>query len=431
MPLTPPTLSKVANGKPADATPVRKAIEYVCSSLEGFIRGLLKASNINWDVTVPPSALPGFGVANGVSKRSGLYSQAMHVQALGLEFARRVPDASMDIPNPGWPAPAYGGFVIPSQDDDAVYFWTHDELNGGWNRTRYGLGAGDAPTHCVASAKGILYVACSGTMKVRQIDTRTGIVSDFVSLASLDPAYTAGALSKIAINRLGTFVYVIAKKTGLANFRFCVQVATSNGAMVEKFADDDLLDVAMLYGSASTSGDATVCVLERDDGLAGFAHVWYENERTWSSGGFSAELAPGGVNVGGQVAMCEFSDRLGLAGNDPLIGIPLARVIENDAIEGAENFTIAGDSTFIGSITALDGSLATDGHRLYWLTSDGAVLAWDPYFPVFTSRHIAVLFVRAGFMGSTFTQGGICFTGSEFVVVGNESGTMKIATFAP
>lgn len=434
MPLTPPTLSQITDGKPLEATPVRKAFEYVCAAITS-LTGRILSSEIEWDQAVPPSMVPGFGVANGLPRKSGLYSQALHCQALGLEFLRRAPNTALSsVTDPGHPAPAYGGVVIPSLTGNAVHLFTHEARDNGWAQTTYAMNTGDTPVHCVASATGVIYVACTGSMKIRQIDTRTGIVSDFVSLSSVHSDYgTTADIHKIYINRLGTYLYVLCRRNAavdLGIFKRCIRISVVDKVMVEKSSPTsrNLLDIGMLYVGASSNSIAHVAVLQATGGGA-TAVVWLEPENTWAAGNFATTADDAGANpavFSGATSMVELGERLAAVGTELVSGDLWLALYGYDPTAGGRFTSNETHDDAFAAPSLLSGAAASDGTHLAVLTTNGSV-----YVRSFTrgndtdvasSRMSALWHPKYNSAALVLDTGGIAYTGTEFVAAGRTAG---------
>lgn len=422
-----PSGTQIGSGKEIKASPINADLdnhEQRLQALEALLSGgRVKLSAITNDINTPPSWLSARTPNERI--RPAMQSMAIFNQSLKLPFRRGAVTSNVAADNPGWGAPAWGGFVICDQDNDEVHLFSQNTVTGGYTKQTFQMDSGDAPIHAVASANGMIYVSCPGTSKVRRINTLagSGVVSDFYSLTSINADYGAAACAeKIYLNRHGTYLYLIAKRTtGTAdnNFRRVIQinVATQVGAeqsIAETTAGQDIVDLAFVYSGTSTSDDAMVVVGIKTVGSSTGA-LRRKNESAWGTGSITdsfAALAAGDLLAG----ICEYGAGVAAVGYYGSVTGSWSRLFVWDDKTGAVGTHAAVQRDTSNTITPDDGSVTSDGERVWW-TAGGYVLSYHPSVEATHPAHEA----QGGFPSAgTFTTGsGAVYTGYEMLVVGN------------
>jgi hypothetical protein len=405
----------IANGNAADGAILRTDLESIdtrVTALETTTK--FPFSRITFDTSVPPSALPAFGTADGISVENRQSSNAGDIQALGLPFVRRHPTTDMQLADLRAPAAAYGGFVVPQATaggTQAIHWWVHDEASGGFRLRTYSLASTDTPEWCAAAKSGIIYVSCTGTLKIRKVNTKDGVVSDFVNLGTFNTGHASGAvngINKVIVNRHGTFLYVIGKRTADATLRRVFQVRVSTGAIIEwsLAADERVADLALLYSGTVSSTDGTLCALQS---AAASNELFRTLENAF--GTTTSSIAVGTVAGETWRSMVTCGNRLVLAKD--IAGTCWFSVIVYDE---TMNLTAVSSYNTLVATTPYFGAITTDGEYCYALSTVGGIM---PFNAASEEQALYSVTWRARFVEAApvAAQGGICWTGRMFVAV--------------
>lgn len=434
MSTTPPTINQILAGKRVKAGPVRAALLFLAGLIERMQEGL-RSSTIVWDAPVPPSMMSGFGVRDGIPRASGIYSQAQHSQALGMPFVRRTLTSNVNTPWSGWPAPFAGGFLVPSQDLDRVDHYIHDELNIGWRKSFYALASGDEPVHAIGDARGVIYVSCAGSKTVKKIDTRTGVITTLCSLSTLSAEYehVQAQTGKLVINRHGTYLYLIAKRLDATdtNYRRVIQIQIANGSMTEfsMVDDEDIHDLAFVYGGASSTTDGNLFILQ----TAKLHRLVSGAEGIGVSGSPVYEVpTDAGTEVGAGTfvlcfAMVEYGGNIAILSRS-VADLYIVNVISFDDDAGVHGLCYSSQTEVatskVGGADPLAGSAGSDGRVIAWLESPGWIRYWSPDMSYLVAAgpllRVGRVQFRAGISGTFTTRSGMIFTGTEWVYAANE-----------
>lgn len=422
-----PSGTQIGEGKEVKAAPINADFdnhETRLQAIEALLQdNKVRLSAVYADIDMPSSWLPPRIQTPEI--KSAMHSMALYNQALRLPFRRGSRTSSIAADNPGWGAPGFGGFVVCDQDNDEVHVFTQKTSTGGWGKQTYQMAAGDAPIHAAVSASGQVFVSCPGTSKVRRINTLAGdgAVSDFYDLTAIHQDYgAAGSCEKLVLNRLGTYLYLIAKRTtGTAdnNFRRVIQIAVDTQAGVEQsiaetVAGQDIVDLVPLYPGATSSDTAMVCVAIKTKGSS-TGEIRRKSESSWGTGTITDVFAT--MTAGDILAsISAYGSGLAAVGHYGAVTGSWSRIYVWDDVTGSAGNFVPVQRDTGNTFTSDDGSLASDGERLWW-TGSGRLLTSHPNVE---AAH-AVLEPQAGWQASgTFQTGSGCvYTGHELVLIGN------------
>lgn len=404
----------IANGNSADGNILRTDLDYIITQVNALQTGTINTSRLVYNTTIPPSALPAFGTADGIALDSRASSTSRAVQGYGLPFARRTAMSSMQLAELREPAPAYGGFAVPQAGTaNVLHWWTQDSI-GGFTQRTYALAATDVPEWCVAAKSGVIYVSCTGTIKVRQVNTKTGIVADFVDLGAFNTGHASGAvnvINRVYINRHGTYLYVVGKRTADTNNRRVFQVRVATGAIAEWAVSEDrtIVGLAMNYSGTASTTDTTIIA------VATTALVERHFRTIESAFGTTVStLRTGALDV---VAMCEHN-------HGYVVLVSAGGTFRYEVFTYDESIGVATEpmhsayiNTLLSNAVTVVLGMVSDGQTCFVIghsAGDGVVFAFDPITDAISS---SLLFPRRFWHngGVAPTRGGGCWTGRCFV----------------
>lgn len=416
-------------GDDLDATKVEAVNAYFEGKfpVQDVDQGSMSSSKLIWNSAVPASALPTSLLSqNGVGGVNNyLNSDAMFVRAYGWPHVRRhvttwMPDG---ISLPGWPAPYRDGILYTARGPEAVYEIPRNIIGGVddiyYQARTHSFDSGDDPIHAVAASATTAYVACAGTRKIKtiQLGANGGAASAFVSLDT----GTYSAIRKIAINRGGTYLYVVAKRGGDANYKRLLRIDVAAGTVSEcAMADDyDIVDIVVVDNVGSGgNGTGEVFVAQKQQAANGGAVFRVIESDTGAYGG--AFAATPTSTVKSYAAGTLIHQMVAYHGRVAVIAHTAGANTTTFSIQDYENRTASGavemaTATLASVPVPIDGGAATDGAMLMSLRDDGRVVAW-PHFGAGTPT---VLTVGYGVAAASQTPGGLCFNGRGWFGVVN------------
>jgi hypothetical protein len=356
--------------------------------------------------TIPAGVFAASGLPQGVADLS---ADPAFSRAYESPFTRKIRASEWTAPSGGgFPAAIKDGVLFPSYSNDRVYEIPRNSTGGNdalfVAQQTHTFTSGDKPIHAVAKDPKTAYVLCSGnspsvnpSIKTISLGQSGGTATTFLDLGS---TYTAAY--KIATNRQGSYLYVLAKRSGDGTWRRLLRVDTSTLAVSEfdlgSNVNNAVFDLCMSWhGTATAAATGYVIVAMYEHVVGAYCLVSVRECASDTYGGsFGSSSTYFYHESGGNYAgVCTFRGAIvaswkvtagatyfGTYYPDPTNTTMRGIVEANMTFQPTTVSDLVAGTPPTGSSSTqnglIPGSVSTDGRFCYVLGNGGAIAMYDP-----------------------------------------------------